>query len=150
MMVREKMTVEQMDHFLRHVKMHADELRNGTFSKDITYLEKLREAQRMAIDISHEMFHIMRRKGFENYAGQDFVFNVAIPEDLEHYEFHMFDYESFRLGCKIQRITEILMDDEIKISLEPKPAADELERFSNAIQDAAVMIKMVEKHFSSK
>ena len=100
MMVKERMTVEQMDHFLRHVKMHADELRNGTFSKDITYLEKLREAQRMAIDISHEMFHIMRRKGFENYAGQDFVFNVAIPEDLEHYEFHMFDYESFRLGCK--------------------------------------------------
>lgn len=44
MMVKERMTVEQMDHFLRHVKMHADELRNGTFSKDITYLEKLREA----------------------------------------------------------------------------------------------------------
>lgn len=147
---REKMTVENMDHFLRHISMHAEELRNGTFEKDVTYLEKLKEAQRIAIDISHEMFQIMRRKGFENYAGQDFVFNVAIPEDLEHYEFHMFDYESFRLGCKIQRITEILMDDEIKISLEPKPAADELERFSNAITDAAVMIKLLEVHFSTK
>ena len=89
---REKMTVENMDHFLRHISMHAEELRNGTFEKDVTYLEKLKEAQRIAIDISHEMFQIMRRKGFENYAGQDFVFNVAIPEDLEHYEFHMFDY----------------------------------------------------------
>ena len=147
---REKMTVENMDHFLRHISMHAEELRNGTFEKDVTYLEKLKEAQRIAIDISHEMFQIMRRKGFENYAGQDFVFNVAIPEDLEHYEFHMFDYESFRLGCKIQRITEILMDDEIKISLEPKPAADELERFSNAIRDSAVMIKLLEEHFSTK
>lgn len=147
---REKMTVENMDHFLRHMSMHAEELRNGTFEKDVTYLEKLKEAQRIAIDISHEMFQIMRRKGFENYAGQDFVFNVAIPEDLEHYEFHMFDYESFRLGCKIQRITEILMDDEIKISLEPKPAADELERFSNAIRDSAVMIKLLEEHFSTK
>ena len=42
------------------------------------------------------------------------------------------------------------MDDEIKISLEPKPAADELERFSNAIRDSAVMIKLLEEHFSTK
>lgn len=143
-----KMTVEQMDHFLRHVKIHAEELRNGTFEKNVTYLKKLEEAQNMAIEISHEMFHIMRRKGFENYAGQDFVFYVSIPEDIENYEFHAFDSDSFRLGCKVQRMTEIMLwCDEITITLEPKAAAEELERFSNAIQDTAVLIKMLTSHF---
>lgn len=148
-MSREKMTVEQMDHFLRHVKMHAEELRSGTFSKDEKYLEKLMEARNMAVEVSHEMFHIMRRKGFENYAGQDFVFETKLPEDLNTHVFHVFDNESFKLGCKIQRITEIaLWCDEISIELEPKAASTELETFANAIQDADVFVKLLQEYFS--
>lgn len=143
----QRMTTEQMDHFLRHVKMHAEELRNGTFSKDETYLDKLREAQDMAIDVSHELFHIMRTKGFENYAGQDFVFDTRVPENLEEHVFHEFDYESFRLGCKVKRATDMIICDEKSLELGKEEAAKELEILGEAIQDAAVLLKLLEKHY---
>ena len=42
-----EMSLEQTDHFLRHVKMHADEVKLGTFKKDKEdYLKKLKEAQK--------------------------------------------------------------------------------------------------------
>ena len=42
------MSLEQTDHFLRHVKMHADEVKLGTFKKDKEdYLKKLKEVQRI-------------------------------------------------------------------------------------------------------
>lgn len=148
------MTVEQADHFLRHIKRHAEELRNGTFKKDETYLKKLECAQEMALEISHEMVHIMRRKGFEKYENQDFVFDTKVPEskeELEKYEFHEFDYESFRLACKIQRATEILLwDDEARLDLEPAAAARELENLGNAITDAGVMIELLKDYFNIK
>ena len=52
----EIMSLEKADHFLRHIKMHADEVKSGTFNKDKEdYLNKLRKAQRVALEISHEM-----------------------------------------------------------------------------------------------
>ena len=47
--MRKKMSLEQMDHFLRHVKMHVEEFQNGDFYKDRSYLEKLKEAQYLAL-----------------------------------------------------------------------------------------------------
>ena len=50
------MSLEQTDHFLRHVKMHADEVKLGTFKKDKEdYLKKLKEAQKVALEMSHDM-----------------------------------------------------------------------------------------------
>ena len=40
-----KMSLEQMDHVLRHVEMHANEFRHGNFTKGGDYLKKLKEAQ---------------------------------------------------------------------------------------------------------
>lgn len=44
-----RMSLEQSDHFLRHIKMHAEELKNGTFSKKVKYLDNLKEAQYCAM-----------------------------------------------------------------------------------------------------
>ena len=144
---KQHMTTEQMDHFLRHVKMHAEELRNGTFCKDATYLYKLREAQDMALEISHEIFHIMRTKGFEKYEGDGFMFYTKLPENLEQHEFRDFDYESFRLGCKIKRATDMILCDEKDLELDENEVAKELEILGNAIQDAGVLLKLLENHF---
>lgn len=62
-----KMTLEQMDHFLRHMKMHAEEFKNETFTKNSSYLEKLIDAQKLALEISHDMVHVMRVKQFKGY-----------------------------------------------------------------------------------
>lgn len=34
-----QMELEQADHFLRHIKMHAEQLENGTFTKTSSYLK---------------------------------------------------------------------------------------------------------------
>ena len=149
-----RMSVEQADHFLRHIKRHAEELKNGEFVKDETYLEKLECAKEMAVEIAHEIVHIMRRKGFEKYENKDFVFDTKVPEtkeELANYTFHEFDYDSFRLACKIQRATEILLwDDEARLDLEPAAAARELENLGNAITDAGVMIELLKDYFNIK
>lgn len=36
-----KMTLEQMDHFLRHVEMHVNEFRQGSFTKGSSLLKKI-------------------------------------------------------------------------------------------------------------
>lgn len=65
--MRKRMSLEQMDHFLRHVKMHVEEFQNGDFYKDRSYLEKLKEAQYLALEVSHDMIHVMRTKQFKGY-----------------------------------------------------------------------------------
>ena len=88
----------------------------------------------------------------KKYENQDFVFDTKVPEtkeELEKYQFHEFDYDSFRLACKIQRATEILLwDDEARLDLEPAAAARELENLGNAITDAGVMIKLLREYFN--
>ena len=43
-----EMSLEQTDHFLRHVKMHADEVKLGTFKKDKEdYLKKLKKHKKL-------------------------------------------------------------------------------------------------------
>ena len=42
-----KMTLEQMDHFLRHIEIHVNEFRQGSFTKGSSYLKKLKEAQKL-------------------------------------------------------------------------------------------------------
>ena len=62
------MSLEQTDHFLRHVKMHADEVKLGTFKKDKEdYLKKLKEAQKVALEMSHDMIYILRLRKFKGY-----------------------------------------------------------------------------------
>lgn len=51
-----KMSLEQMDHVLRHVEMHANEFRHGNFTKGGDYLKKLKEAQELALEVSHDIF----------------------------------------------------------------------------------------------
>ena len=67
-----KMSLEQMDHVLRHVEMHANEFRHGNFTKGGDYLKKLKEAQELALEVSHDIIHVMRTKQFKGYENADF------------------------------------------------------------------------------
>ena len=145
--MRKKMTLEQMDHFLRHVKMHVEEFRTGDFYKDRSYLEKLKEAQYLALEVSHDIIHVMRSKQFKGYENADFSFNVSLPKDLEKHVFQTFDATSFRVGCKLKATLDLGMVDEGHIILTVKDAETQMETLGHAIQDAGVFIKMLEKYF---
>ena len=146
-MMTTKMNLEQMDHFLRHVKMHVEEFRTGDFYKDRSYLEKLKEAQRLALEVSHDMIHVMRTKKFKGYENADFNFNVSLPQDLDSHTFRTFDATSFRIGCKLKATLDLGMVDEIHIILTKKDAETQMTALGNAIQDAGVFIKMLEQYF---
>lgn len=142
------MSLEQMDHFLRHVKMHADEFRNGTFTKDRVYLDKLTTAQRLALEISHDMIHVMRLKKFEGYEDVDFSFDVSLPDDLKAHVFRSFDYSSFRVGCTLRNTLDLGMVEEKNIILSKEDAEYQLNTLADAIQDAGVFVKLLEEYFS--
>ena len=144
---QKKMTLEQMDHFLRHVGGDAEELRSGDFYKDFSYLEKLREAQRLALEVSHDMIHVMRTKKFKGYEDADFCFDVALPADLNAHQFRTFDAASFKVGCKVKTIIDLCMVEEKNIILTKEDAEDQMNTFGAAIQDAGVMIKLLEEYF---
>ena len=142
------MSLEQMDHFLRHVKMHAEEYKNGTFTKDRSYLEKLMEAQRLALEISHDMIHVMRVKKFKGYEDADFSFDVSLPADLEGHVYRSFDYSSFRIGYDLRSTLDLGMIEDVNIVLDVEDAKEQMETLGNAIQDAGVFIKLLTKYFS--
>lgn len=138
------MTNEQMDHFLRHVKMHAEEVRLGTFSKEPQeYISKLIAARQLALEISHDMIHIMRIKQFEGYENADFQFDTFLPNNWQEHEFHTFDSTSFIIGCKIRSNLDYGMIDEKNIILSCSDAENQLEILANSIQDASVLIEML-------
>lgn len=145
--MRKKMTLEQMDHFLRHIALHAEELRQNDFQKGPEYIQKLKEAQALAADVSHDMIHVMRVKKFQGYENADFVFYTDCPEDLEHHQFREFDVTSFRVGCKLKATLDLEMVEEKNIILTLEQAEEQLEVLGNAIQDAEVLIKMLEEYF---
>mgnify|MGYP004590636923 FL=1 len=145
--MRRKMTLEQMDHFLRHVKMHVEEFQNGDFYKDRSYLEKLKEAQRLALEVSHDMIHVMRTKQFKGYEDADFCFDVHLPQNLKAHEYRTFDSTSFRVGCKLKATLDLGMVDEKHIILTKEDAEVQMETFGHAIQDAGVFIKLLEEYF---
>lgn len=145
--MRRKMTLEQMDHFLRHVKMHVEEFQNGDFYKDRSYLEKLKEAQRLALEVSHDMIHVMRTKQFKGYEDADFCFDVHLPQNLKAHEYHTFDATSFRVGCKLKATLDLGMVDEKHIILTKEDAEAQMETLGHAIQDAGVFIKLLEEYF---
>lgn len=142
-----KMTLEQMDHFLRHVRIHAEEFRNGSFNKSEAYIYKLREAQYMALEISHDMIHVMRQKSFKGYENADFQFVVNLPKNWEKHEFRTFDYSSFRTGIKLREIIDLGIIPEKMIPLDCKDAEEQMEVLANAVQDAEVLITMLKPHF---
>ena len=79
------MSLEQTDHFLRHVKMHADEVKLGTFKKDKEdYLKKLKEAQKVGLEMSHDMIYILRVRKFKGYENADFSFNIKFFFRIYH------------------------------------------------------------------
>ena len=140
----EIMSLEKADHFLRHIKMHADEVKSGTFNKDKEdYLNKLRKAQRVALEISHDIIYILRRREFKGYENADFSFNVDLPKDWENHEFRIFDCQSFRVGCKLGKALELGID-EMNIKIELKDLEEQMQALGDAIQDSEVLIKMLE------
>lgn len=145
------MSLEQMDHFLRHVKVHATELKNGTFTKDLGhYLSKLKAAQHLALEISHDMIHVMRIKQFKGYEDADFSFDVSLPTELDSHVFRDFDYSSFKVGCKLKNTLDLGMVEDKNILLSKEDAEEQITTLSNAIQDAGVLIKLLEHFESSK
>lgn len=143
----QKMSLEQMDHVLRHIQMHVDEFRNGEFCKDVSYLEKLKEAQHLALDISHDMIHIMRTKKFKGYEDADFSFDVSLPQDLQTHIFRDFDATSFKIGCTLKNALDLDMVDEFHLILSKEDAETQMETLGHAIQDAGVFIKILEQYF---
>lgn len=143
-----QMTLEQMDHFLRHVRQHAEELKQGIFTKDRSYLERLKIARYMALEVSHDMVHVMRIKNFEGYEDADFCFDITLPkEDLTQHVYRQFDATSFKVGCKVQSILNLEIIDERKIQLSKEEAEAQMTALGNAIQDASVLIELLEKTF---
>ena len=139
-----KMNLERMDHFLRHMKRHAEEVRSGNFNKDIgEYSLNLSMAQALALEVSHDMIHVMRMKEFKGYENADFDFVVKLPENWENHEFRDFDVTSFRIGCRLKATLDLCMVDEKNIRLECSDAERQLEVLANAVQDAEVLLEML-------
>ena len=133
-----EMSLEQTDHFLRHVKMHADEVKLGTFKKDKEdYLKKLKEAQKVALEMSHDMIYILRLRKFKGYENADFSFNIKLPDDWKNHEFRTFDCQSFKIGCKLRM-------DERNLRIDVKELEEQMKVLGDAIQDSEVLIKMLE------
>lgn len=143
-----KMTLEQMDHFLRHMKMHAEEFKNETFTKNSSYLEKLIDAQKLALEISHDMVHVMRVKQFKGYENADFSFDVSLPADLKRHVFRSFDYSSFRIGCNLKATLDLGMIEDKDILLSVEDAEEQMEALGNAVQDAGVLIELLKVYFA--
>lgn len=143
-----KMTLEQMDHFLWHMKMHAEEFKNETFTKNSSYLEKLIDAQKLALEISHDMVHVMRVKQFKGYENADFSFDVSLPADLERHVFRSFDYSSFRIGCNLKATLDLGMIEDKDILLSVEDAEEQMEALGNAVQDAGVLIELLKVYFA--
>ena len=143
-----KMTLEQMDHFLRHVEMHVNEFRQGSFTKGSSYLKKLKEAQKLALDVSHDIIHVMRIKKFKGYENADFCYDVSLPDDIKHHQFRHFDAYSFRVGCKLKATIDLGIIPEKMIVLSVEDAEQQMNELGWAIQDAGVFIKMLEEYFN--
>lgn len=143
-----KMTLEQMDHFLRHMKMHAEEFKNETFTKNSSYLEKLIDAQKLALEISHDMVHVMRVKQFKGYENADFSFDVSLPADLKRHVFRSFDYSSFRIGCNLKATLDLGMIEDKDILLSVEDAEEQMEALGNAVQNAGVLIELLKVYFA--
>ena len=143
----ERMTLERMDHFLRHIKKHAEEVKSGTFNKDITaYSSNLRAAQYLALDISHDMVHVMRVKKFEGYEDADFEFVITLPKNWKEHEFREFDEDSFKIGCRLKATLDYGMVAEKHIILACRDAEQQMTTLANAVQDATVLLKMLEEY----
>ena len=140
----EKMSLEQADHFLRHIKIHAEEVRTRTFTKEKQeYLKKLKEAQNIALEISHDIIYILRRREFKGYEQADFSFNVNLPDDWKNHEFRTFDCHSFRLGCKLKKSIDMGIEEK-NIIVNVSELEFQMKVLGNAIQDSEVLIKMLE------
>lgn len=145
-----KMSLERADHFMRHMKGHAEELRNGNFTKDESYIDRLKDAQYTFLEISHDMIHVMRFKQFKGYENADFQFETNLPNDWEHHEFREFDMTSFIDGIRLKETLDLSILSEDNITLTCKNAEVQLRLLGEAIQDAEVLIKMLEKHFNQQ
>lgn len=144
-----KMSMEQMDHFLRHVKMHAEELREGTFNKGPDYVEKLKDAQYCALEVSHDIIHILRFKKFKGYENADFSFCISLPDNFENYTFSEFGPDSFRAGTRLKNALDMGVEEE-RLSVEVHVLEMQMENLASAVRDAGVLIKLLEDHFSKK
>ena len=143
-----KMGLEQMDHVLRHVEMHANEFRHGNFTKGGDYLKKLKEAQELALEVSHDIIHVMRTKQFKGYENADFSYDIILPNDYKHHQFRHFDAASFRVGCKLKATMDLDIVPDSMIQLSCEEAEQQMNELGWAIQDAEVFIKILEEYFN--
>ena len=124
--------------------MHADEVKLGTFKKDKEdYLKKLKEAQKVALEMSHDMIYILRLRKFKGYENADFSFNITLPDDWKNHEFRTFDCQSFRIGCKLRMALEMGIDER-NLRIDVKELEEQMKVLGDAIQDSEVLIKMLE------
>lgn len=141
-----EMNLEQMDHFLRHMKLHREELRIGVLKKGPEYLENLKKAQQEAIELIHDNFHICRCHGFEHYKDADFELTVKLPDDVEKHQFKEFDYNSFRISVKNKNALNMGINEKF-LRFELSDLEREMESLANAVQDAGVLISLLGRTF---
>ena len=94
------------------------------------------------------MIHVMRTKQFEGYEDADFDFDVRLPKNLKEHKFRHFNWASFAVGRKLKATLDLDIIDEKHIVLSKEDAEEQMAILSQAIQDAGVLLKLLEVHFA--
>ena len=116
-------------------------------------MEKLKLAQYKGKDLAHDLFHVMREKGYDGYKDNDFDPYVPLPAEYKqnHYhEFRRFDYDSFKEAIKIKYILNLGMVMERDIPLSEEKGNEQMAVLKAAIEDAEVFITTLEEYFKDK
>ncbi len=141
------MTFEQLEHFLRHLYIHAQEIRNGTFDKDIrSYMRNVECARYLSNEIAHTLVHLMRLKKFKGYENADYRFDTEEPsvEELKSYKFTKFVPGDFSYGITIANTMRMGLVSDEDIVLPIDVSQQQMERFGKAIKDCSAILVMLE------
>lgn len=140
------MTFEQLEHFLRHLHLHAQEIRAGTFNKDLrSYIMNVTTARDLSNEVAHTLVHLMRLKEFEGYEEADYEFDTAMPNkvELKSYRFSKFAPGDFTYGITIANTIRMGLVSDQNISLPIQESQEQLQRFGKAIKDCNAMIAIL-------
>lgn len=148
MTAKTRLSLEELFHVTRHLKVHMEELREGRLIKDVNYLYLVVSARIGLLECSHDIVYIMREKKFKGYENLDFTFDLTIPKDvdIDTYEFAVLTYDSFKVA---QRVDELLdtMTDPTFIPLDPEAANEQMKVLEKSIVESCIAIKMLKKHY---
>ena len=149
MTAKTRLSLEELFHVTRHLKIHMEELREGRLLKDEKYLYLVISARLGLLECAHDMVYIMREKQFKGYENLDFTFDLTIPKDLDinTYEFSTLTYDSFKVVQRIEELLEIMANPSF-ILLDPASANEQMKVLEKSIIESCIAIIMLKKHFN--